>query len=267
MESCDASSGRSRESVLSAPPTSTFGSELLALEPRRSGALAAASESLSRLTGRSEQGFVTELSGTMTLWMLDLPASERNHHRDPFGLLEHSLEVGALTAQDLDERWRVKGGARELSAQERARWARVALGMGFFHDIGKVLHFDVGSPDAGGEWNPLRESLASFKARVGWPLLERTPWRFRKKRGLHQHEGAGTAVTSAVLADPSWNEFSPDLKLAMEAYAARGLAGQGAYAVPLEYLAVRVQEADVRSSRTDRKSSGEKKEADHERTV
>lgn len=70
--------------------------------------------------------------------VLDLPASERHHHRWPFGLVDHSLEValGALS--------RIHAAARR--SERVCMLLAPTLVVALLHDLGKVFDVDRSSP-------------------------------------------------------------------------------------------------------------------------
>ena len=116
----------------------------------------------------------------------DLPASERHHHRWPFGLLEHSLEValGTLT--------RISVAARQSDLV--ARLLAPTLAVALLHDLGKVFDVDPGCP-MGRSWRRGRGFLGhpdqagliltlipkEWAAPV-WAIADRYDTRFRRPR-------------------------------------------------------------------------------------
>jgi hypothetical protein len=193
--------------------------------------------------------FVVKTTGLLALWFADLPASERHHDRHPFGLLEHSLQVGSATVRDLDRRWIADRKGSILSGEERSMWARVAYSTALLHDAGKVLDVVVSEPETGSPWNPLQEPLVLFKRRWNLTFGDPSPFRYRPHRGLAGHEANGTAVARAMFAASTWEGLGPLILQALSAYAERHRAADPDIPVPLGYLARRVHEADVEMSR------------------
>lgn len=114
----------------------------------------------------------------------DLPASERHHHRESFGLRDHSLEVAEYALRIALSDAFVDHVAPNPEEQEfripRLRYAAFLFGL--LHDIGKVLGLRVQS---GREtWNPLAEPLVEFtlRSRRDPPLLV-----WRAGRGSDAH--------------------------------------------------------------------------------
>jgi len=182
-------------------------------------------------------------------WVLDLPASERHHHAYPNGLYRHSLEVASFAVQELHERWSRSGGLSRFTPVQRGLWLKVAFLLGLFHDCGKILDIDVGFSASGPCWDPLKESLAEFKARHGVAPLAPTPCKFRRGRGLTGHEQKGLALLPVLMAGPRWDVLRPFLTDAYTALAFRHQEPIQRFAAPFAYLAEEVHRADVRSAR------------------
>ena len=69
------------------------GHELLRSLPRLEDRIDRIVGSLYLATGSGHVNEIGDLSRALATWAADLPASERNHHAAPFGLLEHSLDA------------------------------------------------------------------------------------------------------------------------------------------------------------------------------
>ncbi len=218
--------------------------------PRFLQALTNSERALTHLTGRCEWTFVLESTGLLALWCADLPASEWHHDCHPFGLLEHSADVAAHVARDLDHRWSAGRGGWTLSALERALWARVGTFAALLHDAGKMLDVVVTAPRGGLRWDPLREPLALFKRRCSLAFGDPSPYRYREGRGLWGHVTNGPAVARALLSDATGDGLGPFVLRTLAACAERHRAADPALPVPLGYLAIRVHEADVEVSRS-----------------
>jgi hypothetical protein len=208
---------------------------------------------LSRLTLQPETGFVLEVLEAFASWVVDLPASERYHHRGPYGLLEHSMDVAAETLKELERRW--GGGGVALAPRDRPLWSRVTFALALLHDCGKILDMEVQAPDGSASWNPLAESLAAFKSRQGLPPSRRTLYRFRVGRGQHGHKEKGELLIPVILTGTAADPLCPFLEEAWTAYKSRHLLRVRSLPIPLEYLALQVHLADVVSARRDRMGS------------
>ena len=156
--------------------------------------------------------------------------------------------MAAGILQDLEQRWCVQGDGGALSSEERALWSRVAFALALFHDCGKVLDVEVEAPEGRGTWNPLEEPLASFKYRLGLPFPEKTPYRYRRGRGLHGHVDKGGLLIPLILAGTAGDPLRPLVAMAKIAYQNRHHPLAGSFPVPLTYLAERVHLADRASA-------------------
>jgi hypothetical protein len=208
-----------------------------------------AGRALSRLTGRSEWRLVYELTGLLAFWVADLPASERHHHRQPFGLLEHSTEVAATVARNIDRRWNSDQAGPNLTREERSMWARVSYVTALLHDVGKVMDVTVSDPGSRAEWDPLQEPLALFKRRCHLAFGQPCSFRYRAKRGLKGHEMKTEVVARTMLSMLTSSDTAPFVMGALAAYTDRHQAAARRRPAPLDYLALQVHEADVEVSR------------------
>lgn len=211
-------------------------------------AMTAAQRAIFNHSPSSDQDLVTDLLRNFAGWVLNLPASENHHHACPNGLYRHSLEVASYAVQELDERSSRRGGCPVLTPAEQALWLKVTFALGLFHDAGKILDVDVRLSESGPRWDPLKESLAAFKARHGVDALAPTPHRFRRGRGLTGHEPKAVPLLPVILAGRRWDGLRAPLAAACAALALRHQAPSESVAVPLGYLVERVHRADVRSA-------------------
>jgi hypothetical protein len=118
-------------------------------------------DDLYEATGYGEASVVHCLSAVLAAWAADLPASERNHHRRPFGLLGHSLDTACRF---------IAGAAHSHDENPaRLRWLVVGIALALLHDVGKLADFTVIAPSDGEQWDPFREPLTRFRARHGVP--------------------------------------------------------------------------------------------------
>ena len=241
------------------PPACLLGTELAyqlgiafaMLSPSRIALIGEAWRALYWLTERCEWVLIHELVGSLAFWVVDLPASQRHHHRHPYGLLDHSLEVGVETVLDLYRRWRSVGDSGILKAQERALWSRVAFALGLFHDIGKVHDVSVQVRDGGHEWDPLKEPLGIFKRRHGLNLLGPSGYHHRKGRRVHGHDAWSLEVASAVFSGGQRRTLWPFLRTALVVYREAWPGPSRPFPIPFEYLENRVRAADRASAGRD----------------
>jgi hypothetical protein len=193
---------------------------------------------ISLLSGQSEERFLFESVGALVLQIGDLPASEKFHHRERFGLLDHSLEVAGGILRRMSE-----GSSQSAEAPDRILWAQGALGMGLYHDLGKVFDVRVWDPGTGVEWNPAAEPLALFKRRAGIPFLAPTPLEYRKGRG-EQHEERSLLLLAELVPVSTEEPLLNFLVTAMTAYVERHHSlPEG----PLQYLIALTSAGDVES--------------------
>lgn len=157
---------------------------LLSAEPRIREHAGRISGLLPDLSREESEDLVIRPIGAFAERVHDLPASERHHHREPFGLLDHSLDVAEYAVRiSLSEAF-VSHAAPNPEDQEfripRLRYASFLFGL--LHDIGKILGLYV---KAGREtWNPLAETLYGFKLRH---RLESAEVVWRAGRGSDAH--------------------------------------------------------------------------------
>lgn len=116
----------------------------------------------------------------------DLPASANHHHSEPYGLLQHSLEV-ALKMMEEFERTLVgeaqlgpSVGSSEIPPDSR-QWQYLSFLAGLGHDLGKLFDMDVRAGDR--RWSPLNETYAEFLCQAKTePVLR---WNEDRVRGSH----------------------------------------------------------------------------------
>jgi len=150
-----------------------------------------------------EPEVMREIVRTFLEYVVDLPASERHHHRDAFGLFDHSLEVAEFALRAAQTVHFVDSTAAYPEEQEyrlpRLRFATWLFGL--LHDAGKIAGIHIHGPKRD-LWNWYLEPLALFYARHGRDRCTLT-WKFG--RGLDPHTWetaylAGKFMTPAVLA-------------------------------------------------------------------
>jgi hypothetical protein len=195
-----------------------------------------------------KEAFTKDLLSPLVLWVLDLPASESHHHAHPYGLLDHMLEVALGSMVEcipkLDDL--LGKGLLPLHLYDQA--LRLPVLMGLLHDIGKVFNVEVKDPKTGEIWDPMREPLAYFKARHKLPILEPTPLRFIKGRGLSGHEDKGRKLLPLVVHPKIWKRMGPDIAKTYDAYVGRYESPAVARPAPLDFIADCVHRADGASA-------------------
>ena len=114
----------------------------------------------------------------------DLPASADHHHSEPYGLLQHSLEVAVKMLEEFDKILfaDVPPDAVFFKTPEGSpQWQYLCFLAGLGHDLGKLFDMDVQAGDQ--RWSPLHETYAEFLRHVNVePLLR---WDEDRVRGAH----------------------------------------------------------------------------------
>jgi hypothetical protein len=171
--------------------------KIIEAKPSRMHAWHRLKDELSQVTPWTIDTVISSILDATACWVVDLPASEKYHHRAPFGLFDHGLEVclGALLTHKRDfEWWRKRSDHSSFSFT-----TRLVTYLGVLHDIGKVFDVEVKAPRTGEVWDPLREPLAFFKLRHDMGLLDPTPHTYRPHRGVHGHEEKGRCLVPAII--------------------------------------------------------------------
>lgn len=192
--------------------------------------------------------WIRDLLTPLTLWVMDLPASESNHHAYPHGLLDHMLEVALVATIEVSSRMGPDHWGGDLSERAYGRALRLSMALGVLHDIGKVFNVEVKDEKSGETWDPLREPLAYFKARHQLPILEPTPFSFVKGRGLNGHEDKGRKLVPLVIHPKIWRRMGPAIAEAYDAYVGRYAHPAVARPAPLDFIADAVHRADGASA-------------------
>lgn len=157
---------------------------ILAAEPR-AGSIERAIGLLSDLSRDRARELVHGVARNFLAYVYDLPASERHHHSEPFGLIDHSLEVAELALRAASTRYFVSSTAAYPEEQD-FRLPRLRYGAwfsGLVHDGGKITQVVVSAPGFEA-WNPYLETLADFYARQG---RENCTLTWRAGRGMDAH--------------------------------------------------------------------------------
>jgi hypothetical protein len=196
--------------------------------------------------------YLGRLLDPLVLWIMDLPASEANHHAYPYGLLDHALEVGlaaAMACAKVAEHDHFGGDLPERVCGNRIL---LATRLGLLHDIGKVFDVEVKDEKSGDIWDPMQEPLAYFKVRHELPILGPSPLRFVKGRGLNGHEEKGKKLISRLLHPRTPLGARSATGRAYHTYIGRYEVPPRPRPVPLDFIANCVHEADAESARRSR---------------
>lgn len=100
-------------------------------------------------------------------YVMDLPASARDHHAQRWGLLVHSLDAGRIALRKALQRRMEFSSDPVASYKLLPAWQYTAFLLALMHDVGKVTDVEVLAPGPGPEpdrWDPYEEPLASFYA-------------------------------------------------------------------------------------------------------
>lgn len=193
-------------------------------------------ESLRQATGKIFEEEFYLIVRALATWAADLPASERNHHARPFGLLDHSLDVAH----------RFIGWAARSHTVEafRSRWLFVGVSLALFHDIGKLRDVQVEDPTTDEVWDPFLEPVTHFRLRHDHPSVGAKDSSWRPGRGAHTHDEDLFRLVDVILPPDYTPAFRRDLLNGLYALACRSPKRLEAYPWPLPYLSVAVRHAD-----------------------
>jgi hypothetical protein len=197
-------------------------------------------ESLRQATGRFLEEEVYLIVRALATWAADLPASERNHHARPFGLLDHSLDVAHRFIA-----WAAR--SRTVDAFRR-RWLFVGVSLALFHDIGKLRDLLVEDPASREVWDPFVEPVTHFRLRHDRPSVGVEDSSWRPGRGAHTHDEDLYRLVDVVLPPDFTPAFRRDLLNGLYAVACRSPKRLEGYPWPLPYLSVAVRHADGESA-------------------
>jgi len=192
--------------------------------------------------------FITDLLSPLTLWVLDLPASESHHHSYRYGLIDHMLEVALASMVECIPSLEDLLGKGLLPLHLYDHATRLPGLLGLVHDIGKVFNVEVKEPKTGETWDPMREPLAYFKARHEIPILEPTDFRFLPGRGMNSHEKKGRDLLPLVFHPRIWRHMRSAISKLYDAYLGRYGPPTQARPIPLDFIADCVHRADGMSA-------------------
>lgn len=116
-------------------------------------------------------------------YVVDLPASERNHDSRPYGLLDHSLAVGLAATRQLVRPSFRSSEDPTINHREQPIWAYAGFLLGLLHDAGKVFDLEVILKDRIPAWDPLSGPLSTFLEQHGRDASGPDSWRWIKGRG------------------------------------------------------------------------------------
>ena len=116
----------------------------------------------------------------------DLPASANHHHSQPYGLLQHSLEVALKMVEEFE---RTLVGETQLGPSvssseilpDPRQWQYLSFLAGLGHDLGKLFDLDVRAGHR--RWSPLQQTYAEFLRQAKTELVLR--WNEDRVRGSH----------------------------------------------------------------------------------
>lgn len=196
----------------------TQGRNLLAVRPRRLEILQEIRDLMIGLPMEIRPALVDHVAARFAVYVVDLPASERDHDSGDFGLLDHSLAVARSTVGEL-----VRPGFRvsedpAVNYREQPIWAYSGFVLGLLHDVGKVFDLDVIPCGEGPTWNPVEEPLMAFLRRQRLNSSGRDSWRWKKGRRLNGHVWKGNALAPVILPPASKDLLGTRLRVLLETF-------------------------------------------------
>lgn len=196
----------------------TQGRELLSARSKRMQILQEIRDLMIGLPMQSRPALVDHVAARFAMYVVDLPASERDHDSGDFGLLDHSLAVARSTVGEL-----VRPGFRvsedpAANYREQPIWAYSGFVLGLLHDVGKVFDLDVLPRGEGATWNPVEEPLMAFLGRQRLSGSGRGSWRWKKGRGLNGHVWKGNALAPLILPSACTDLLGPRLRVLLETF-------------------------------------------------
>ncbi|AVQ00264.1 hypothetical protein C7S18_23495 (plasmid) [Ahniella affigens] len=123
-----------------------------------------------------------------------IPASESDHHCEPGGLLQHSLETAFYAIQQTEAMVFALEEPPDRRRKIEPLWRFAAFTGGLVHDIGKALEsVHARSPGGASEWQPTTEPISKWLDENGLEAFELT-WNPDRKLRSHEKFGAILAV-------------------------------------------------------------------------
>lgn len=185
--------------VPAADPSERAGWDILSLRPRRLEILDETRDLLIGVPMKDRRELVDRLALRFAAYVGDLPASERSHASQEYGLLDHSLEVARATVGEL-----VRPGFRvsedpAANYREQPVWAYSGFVLGLLHDLGRLFDLDVLPKGTKNPWDPRTETLLAFLKRLGMRSSGRGSWRWHPGRGQNKQIQSGNALVPLVL--------------------------------------------------------------------
>lgn len=177
----------------------TAGTEILRGSHERRNFLQGIRDALTSMSREEKDELVDDVLARLSLFVFDLPASEKNHHARRFGLLDHLLEVAFYTARELSGPSFQVSPEPSIQHREGPRWAYGGVIAAIAHDIGKPLDLEIVAPGSGTCWDPRREPLKTFCDRHGLTGTGPELWHFRPGRGMRSHERSTQELLPLVL--------------------------------------------------------------------
>lgn len=165
-----------------------LGEEVLRATANRRNHIQGIRDHLTSMTREEKAELVDRVFARLALFVFDLPASERNHHSERFGLLEHLLEVANLTARELGSPAFEVSPEPSINHRERPLWVYAGVVAAVAHDIGKTMDLDVAAPGKGTKWDPRAEPLRLFCERHAMKETGPGVWHYHPGRGTDTHE-------------------------------------------------------------------------------
>lgn len=165
-----------------------------------------------------KETLIDRLLARFAIYVGDLGASEKNHHAEPYGLYEHSLEVAIESIKELrSARFRVSEDPSH-EHHDRPLWIYGAFVLGMLHDVGKAFDLDVLEPGEKELWNPLAEPLLGFLSRHGLSRTRPELQKYHQKRGLKRHTWLGILLVQNILPSHAIHLLGPRLPRLLDGY-------------------------------------------------
>jgi len=195
--------GPALEFFSSVPVGRKTGEEILSAVPRRRQLTSEIEDLLIGLPREVRPELVGRAVLRFALYVVDLPASEKNHDAQEYGLFDHSLEVARAAVGELVRpSFRVSEDPA-ANYREQPIWAYAGFVLGLLHDVGKALEVEVKVPPGSEVWEPLKGPLGSFLERRGRRATGPECRKWKPGRGRNEHVWKGRALFPLVLPEKS----------------------------------------------------------------